>query len=253
MIWTESATNLGALPPVGGFFCVLAPKHEGGPYSEARAFSIVGGELPRKLIESCKQKRAIDLSPTLSPRMPVTSPGSGAGQHRQAYLKIDFLYSEPLDMWHHAHLMDAMAGTHLVPPAFALPAPGTEPAYATEVRGWLADFERKYGPRGTSEMTTDKVPLSWTCGPVASSMSRPWSGRPTGPVAGIAGDHAGSSFRPRSGPHGELKPGEVVVFLHGASRPASAPAAARTPASGPIRWRERAKAGRPPDPTRSFI
>ena len=102
MIWCESATNLGALPPVGAFFCVLAPKHEGGPYSEARAFSIVGGDLPRRLIDSCRHKRAIDLSPTLSSRMPVTSPGVGAGRHRQTYLKIDFLYSDPLDMWHHA-------------------------------------------------------------------------------------------------------------------------------------------------------
>ena len=201
--------------PVGGFFCLLAPKHEGGPYSEARAFSIVGGELPQRLIESCKQKRAIDLSPTLSPRMPVTSPGSGAGEHRQSYLKIDFLYSEPLDMWHHAHLMDAMAGTHLVPPAFALPAPGTEPAYATEVLGSLADYERKYGPRGTSEMTTEKVPLSWTCGPVrvidvrslvGTTARASWPASPEITPAHIqAAERAG----------GELKPGEIVVFHTG--------------------------------------
>ena len=63
-------------------------------------------------------------------------------------------------MWHHTHLMDAMAGTHLVPPAFALPAPETRNrAYAPEVRGWLAEYEKKYGPRGTSDVTTEKVPL----------------------------------------------------------------------------------------------
>ncbi len=39
---------------------------EGGPYSEARAFSIVGGDLPRRLIDSAANKRAIDLSPTLA-------------------------------------------------------------------------------------------------------------------------------------------------------------------------------------------
>ena len=29
MIWTESATNLGALPPTGAFYCMLGPKHQG--------------------------------------------------------------------------------------------------------------------------------------------------------------------------------------------------------------------------------
>src|SRR6187549_2524022 len=74
MIWTESATNLGALPATGAFYCMLGPKHLGGPYSECRAFSIVGGDVPKQLIESAKKKRAIDLSPTLAPNMPVTSP-----------------------------------------------------------------------------------------------------------------------------------------------------------------------------------
>ena len=67
MIWTEGATNLGALPPTGAFYCMLSPKHQGGPYGEGRAFSIVGGELPKRLIEAAKNKRAIDLSPTLTP------------------------------------------------------------------------------------------------------------------------------------------------------------------------------------------
>jgi kynurenine formamidase len=166
MIWTEGATNLGELPTTGAFYCMLSPKHEGGPYAECRAFSVVGGDLPQRLIESCKNKRAVDLSPTLSPKLPVTSPGSGTGEHRQVYLKVDFLYSEYLDMWHHGHLMDAMAGTHLVPPAYVLPAEKPKEPYAPEVRGWLAEYEKKYGALGTSDMTTEKVPLSWTCGRV---------------------------------------------------------------------------------------
>ena len=56
MIWTEGATNLGALPPTGAFYCMLGPKHQGGPYSECRAFSIVGGDLPKRLIESAKKQ-----------------------------------------------------------------------------------------------------------------------------------------------------------------------------------------------------
>ncbi len=77
MIWTESATNLGALPTTGAFYCMLGPKHQGGPYGEGRAFSVVGGELPKKLIDAAKSKRVVDLSPTLSPDMPIASPGIG--------------------------------------------------------------------------------------------------------------------------------------------------------------------------------
>ncbi|MDR3633113.1 MAG: cyclase family protein [Isosphaeraceae bacterium] len=215
MIWTEGATNLGALPPTGAFVCLLGPKHEGGPYSEARVFSIVGGALPQRLIESCRHKRAIDLSPTLSPRSPVTAPGFRTGQHRQSYLKIDFLYAESLDLWHHAHLMDAMAGTHLVPPAFALPPDGTKPAYAPEVRAWLDEYEAKYGPRGTSELTTDKVPLSWTCGPVhvidVTSLvgTTPRGSWPASPE--ITPAHIQAAERAS----GALKPGEIVLFHTG--------------------------------------
>ena len=121
MIWTEGATNLGTLPPTGAFYCMLGPKHEGGPYSEGRAFAIVGGELPQRLIDACKNKRAVDLSPTLSPKYPLTSPGIGTGNHRQVYLKVDFLYSEYLDMWHHTHLMDSHGGNASGAAIVALP------------------------------------------------------------------------------------------------------------------------------------
>lgn len=215
MIWTEGATNLGALPPTGAFYCMLGPKHEGGPYSEARAFSIVGGELPQRLIESCKSKRAIDLSPTLSTKYPITSPGAGAGHHRQVYLKVDFLYSEYLDMWHHTHLMDAMAGTHLVPPAYSLPAGNLPDPYSPEIRGWLDEFESTYGPRGTSDMTADKVPLSWTCGPVRVIDVRSLVGTvakgswPASPEITPAHVQAAEKVG------GDLQPGEIVLFHTG--------------------------------------
>lgn len=217
MIWTESATNLRELPPTGAFYCILSPKHEGGPYGEGRAFSIAGGELPKRLIESAKNKRAIDLSPTLAPNLPVTSPGNSSGVHRQVYLKVNFLYSEYLDMWHHTHLMDAMAGTHLVPPSFALPPDRSlaiQP-YAPEVRGWLEEYEKTYGPRGTSSLTTDLVPLNWTCGParvinvmglIGSTNQKSWPASPE-----IMPDQI-QAYERKSGP---LKPGDVVIFHTG--------------------------------------
>jgi kynurenine formamidase len=215
MIWTEGATNLGALPATGAFYCLLGPKHQGGPYGAGRAFSIVGGDLPKRLIDSAKNKRAVDLSPTLAPNLPITSPGQGAGQHRQVYLKIDFLYSEYLDLWHHTHLMDAMAGTHLVPPSYALPPEGVKPTYSPEVRGWLIDYEKKYGPRGVSSMTTEQVPLEWMCGParvidvrslVGSSQQPSWPASPE-----ITPAHIQAAEKQ----HGDLKPGDVVIFQTG--------------------------------------
>ncbi|MDA1051592.1 MAG: cyclase family protein [Planctomycetota bacterium] len=215
MIWTEGATNLGALPPTGAFYCMFGPKHKGGPYGEGRAFAIAGGDLPKRLIESAKAKRAIDLTPTLAADSPVTSPGIGAGQHRQVYLKIDFLYSEYLDMWHHTHLMDSMAGTHLVPPSFALPPEGKAVQYAPQVRGWLEEYEGKYGERGTSSMTTEQVPLSWTCGEarvidvtalVGTTDKRSWPASPEITVAHLKADEQ---------KHGELRAGDVVIFHTG--------------------------------------
>ncbi|MBX7168012.1 MAG: cyclase family protein [Pirellulales bacterium] len=215
MIWTESATNLGALPPTGAFYCMLPPKHEGGPYGEARAFSIVGGDLPARLSAACREKRAADLTPTLSPRLPLTSPGQGAGQHRQVYLKVDFQYNDYLDMWHHTHLMDAMAGAHLVPPAFALPAPGEKPAYAPEVRGWLQEYETAWGPLGASDRTTERVPLEWTCGRlrivdarglVGSVPRKNWPQSPEITPAHVQAAEASA---------GQLAAGDVVLFFTG--------------------------------------
>lgn len=215
MIWTEGATNLGALPPTGAFYCLLAPKHQGGPYSEGRAFSIAGGDLPMRLIDACRNQRAIDLSPTLSPEFPVTSPGVKTGDHRQPYLKIDFLYSDYLDMWHHGHLMDSMAGTHLVPPAFSLPPDNGAIAYEPEVRGWLEEYETRFGKRGTSSLTTEQVPIGWTCGKarvidvtslIGTTKPQAWPASPE-----ITVDHV-RAFESR---HGQLGLGDVVIFRTG--------------------------------------
>ncbi len=215
MIWTESATNLGELPSTGAFYCMLGPKHQGGPYSETRALAVVGGDLPARLIESCRERRVVDLSPTLIPGYPLTSPGAGAGEHRQVYLKVDFLYSEYLDMWHHTHMMDSMAGTHLVPPSYALPPVGAEVTYSPEVRGWLEEYEQGYGERGTSELTTDQVPLDWTAGTarvidvtslIGTTNRDRWPASPK-----ITPD----VIRAYEEEHGELETGEIVIFQTG--------------------------------------
>jgi kynurenine formamidase len=151
----------------------------------------------------------------LSTRLPVTNPGSAAGQHRQPYLKVDFLYAEYLDLWHHAHLMDAMAGTHLVPPSYALPPPGEPPAYAPEVRAWLSDYERDYGPRGTSTMTTEQVPLEWTCGPLRIIDVRALAGTTNRQYWPASPEITADAIRADERTHGELRAGDVVLFQTG--------------------------------------
>ncbi len=215
MIWTESATNLGSLPSTGAFYCMICPRFKDGPYSEGRAFSIVGGDLPAGLISACKAKRVIDLSPVLDPKYTLVSPGKGTGDHRQSYIKVDFLYSEYLDMWHHSHLVDAMVGTHLVPPSYSLPEPGQSPAYAAEVRGWLQEYEKLYGPRGTSSMTTEQVPIEWTCGPVRVIDVRPLSGTTAANTWPQSPEITAQFIRDFEINSGELKAGDVVLFHTG--------------------------------------
>jgi len=215
LIWTEGATNLGRLPSTGAFYTMLGPKHKDGPYAEGRAFSVVGGDVPARLIAASKAKRAIDLSPTLEQGLPLTSPGVGTGNHRQVYLKVDFLYSEYLDMHHHTHLMDSMAGTHLVPPAYALPPKGTQVSYAPDIRGWLEAYEDRYGPRGFSDMTTEKVPLDWTCGEARVIDVRSLAGstdKATWPASpGVTPDH----IQAYEEENGELRPRDVVMLHTG--------------------------------------
>src|SRR5262245_36919381 len=61
--------------------------------------------------------------------------------------------------------MDSGTGTHLVPPSYALPSAGFDKgAYAPEVQQWLSEYERRYGPRGNSDVTAEIVPVSQPCG-----------------------------------------------------------------------------------------
>ncbi|MBM82568.1 MAG: hypothetical protein CMJ78_18545 [Planctomycetaceae bacterium] len=214
-IFTEAATNLGKLPTTGAFYCLMGPKHKGGPYGEARAFAIVGN-VAKFLIDASRNKRAIDLSPTLDIDMPLTWPGKGVDNHRHRYTKADFLYAATLQLYHHTHIMDSHCGTHLVPPSYALP-PGKldVQSYAPEVRGWLEEYERKFGPRGSSTITTADVPLSQTCGwarvidatsLVGTTNANAWPASPEISVDLIKADEA------KNGP---LKANQIVIFRTG--------------------------------------
>ncbi|MFI5454580.1 MAG: cyclase family protein [Isosphaerales bacterium] len=216
MIWTESATGLGALPPTGAFYCMLSPKYAGGAYSEGRAFAVVGDPLARRLIDSARKKNVVDLSVVLAEDLPVSWPGRGVGNHRQPFFKIRFGLNPntrtPFDM----HMLDSHTGTHLVPPAYALPRAGFDNStYGTEVQGWLAEYEKRYGQRGTSDVTTEKVPVSQSCGParvidvrhlIGTIDSKSWPASPEIKPAQI------ERYEKE---HGELRPGDIVIFQSG--------------------------------------
>jgi kynurenine formamidase len=215
MIWTEGATGLGKLPATGAFYCSMGPKHAAGAYSEARAFAVTG-PLAQKLIDSFRQKKVVDLSVTMDPELPVWWPGTGTGRNRHPYLRVQFSDIPALKSRHQTHILDSNSGTHLVPPAYALPPAGFDNStYAQEVRGWLAAYQKQYGPRGTSDVTADKVPVEQTCGRARII-----------DVTGLAGttDRKRWPASPEISPevirtyekaHGDLRPGDVVIFRSG--------------------------------------
>jgi len=213
MIWTESATGLGQLPATGAFYCSLSPKHAGAATAEARAFAVVGNPLAQQLIDSARKKNVIDLSVTLADNFPVWWPGAGVGNHRQPYMTVNFSHNPVTDLYQTIHIMDSHSGTHLVPPSYALPASDFDKSnYAPEVQQWLAAYERRYGPRGTSDISAEKVQLSQTCGwlrvidvsyLIGTTDKSTWPQSPEIAVADI------QKFERE---HGDLKPNEVVVF-----------------------------------------
>ena len=214
-IFTEGATGLGQLPVTGAFYCMMGPKHAGGPYSEGRSFAIVG-DLAPTLIASAKNKRVQDLSVTMSIEYPLTWPGKGVDQHRQRYMKCDFAWAENLQLYHHGHVMDSQAGTHLVPPAYALPPKAIDKnVYAPEDRIALDEYERDFGPRGVSAVTTEQVPLSQTCGWARIIDVSPLVGSTTRAVWPASPEITVSIIKEYETEHGQLKPGDVVLFRSG--------------------------------------
>ena len=119
-------------------------------------------------------------------------------------------------MWHHAHLMDAMAGTHLVPPSFALPPPGERArvcARSSRLAGRVRAEVRPARRRAT--MTTEQVPLALDLRPGAGHRRS---------LAGRQHDRGNWPASPEITPahvqadekeHGELQAGDIVLFRTG--------------------------------------
>ena len=215
MIFTEGVTRLNLVKP-GSFYCVLGPRHAKGMYGEGRALAIPPGPLANRLIASATAKRAVELSVINDSQLPITWTGPGIGNHRYPYIKVDFLYAKNLDLQHHTHMMDAHAGTHLVPPAYALPTSSfNNTSYSKQVRGWLAEYETRFGRRKTSRATTETVPLGQTCGEarvidvrglVGTTETGSW---PSSPQISVP------LVRAYEKAHGPLRAGDCVLFYTG--------------------------------------
>jgi kynurenine formamidase len=215
MIWTEGTTGLGQLPATGAFYCCVGPKHAGGPYSEARAFAVTG-PLAKGLIASARKKNVVDLSVVLSNDLPVWWPGAAAGESRHPYFKVLFTFNPVTGSSHQTHLLDSHTGTHLVPPCYALPPKGFDNGdYAPEVRGVLAEYEKKYGPRGTSDVTADRVPLEQTCGRARVLDVRRLAGSTDKKDWPASPEITPAFIRDYEDKQGALKAGDVVIFHSG--------------------------------------
>jgi kynurenine formamidase len=211
MIWTEGATALGKLPATGAFYCMLAPDVVGGIGGAGRGFAIVGEPLAGRLIESARKRQAVDLSVELTEDTPLWWPGKGVGRARHAYGKYP-VYPHKQQR----HILDSNTGTHLVPPAYALPPAGFENgSYPADVQQWLAEYEAKYGPRGTSDVTAEKVPLAQTCGPARIIDVRPLVGTTDPKTWPNSPEITPDDLRKYEQATGPLKPGEIVIFHSG--------------------------------------
>lgn len=213
MIFTESATDLHLLPATGAFYAMLAPKHVGSAGSEVRAIGVVGNPLAAKLIASAREKRVVDLSVSLAPELPIVWPGHGTGNHYQPFLKMPFEMSTTVGRPFQIYMLDSHTGTHLVPPSYTLPELGQNAVpYAPEVRGWLDEYERRHGPRGTSDVTTEKVPLSQTSGRARVIDVRKLIGTTSKPNWPESPEITVELIRGYEGEHGALAAGDIVVF-----------------------------------------
>ncbi len=109
-----------------------------------------------------------DLSVLLDEDLPITWPGEKPGLEGARYLAKTLNAFDPTrgPFFARMHILDSQAGTHLVTPSFALPPKDFDNRrVCAEVRQALAKYESRFGKRGTSDITVEKMPLEQLMGP----------------------------------------------------------------------------------------
>ncbi|HND55598.1 MAG TPA: cyclase family protein, partial [Pirellulaceae bacterium] len=217
LIWAECLTGLGQLPATGGLYAILPVKHAGGSGGEARAIGIPDPKVAAPLLAAAKAKRVVDLSVLLDEDLPITWPGDKPGTEGTRYLgktlnKFDPNYGP---FFARTHTLDSHVGTHLVPPACALPADGHDVKYSPEVTKVREEYEKKFGARGFSSQTAEQVPLDQLAGRLRLIDVRKLAGTtaekdwPASPAITI---DAVKAYEQATQP---IASGDVVVFLTG--------------------------------------
>jgi kynurenine formamidase len=149
----------------------------------------------------------------------VAWPGAGIGNYAFPYHSVDPVnyYTGAFGpYWVNTHMMDSRTGTHVTPPAHYGPPPGFDFArYDEQTRGWLDEFQQKYEPLKTTDMTSDKVPIHYFMGParvidvqnLAGTTNRSdWPASPKITVDAV------QAYERETG---DIKAGEVVIFHTG--------------------------------------
>ena len=118
--------------------------------------------------------------------------------------------------WTRTYIVDSHCGTHYDSPQHFIPPPGFDnDTYTPWTKEVLAEFEAKYGPRATTPICNDKVPVTQMVGPlkvvdvthlVGSVPKAQWEshGGPDITVADVQRHEA---------KYGPIKPGDMVCFM----------------------------------------
>jgi len=219
MIYVEAAANLGAVPADGSaFFCFLPLKTEGASGDIGRAIAIVGPQA-KALNAAALAGKVVDLTTLLSPNWPCVWPG-----HFPLKIQIENIWGPGGPWKSEFKTLDEHPGTHFDSPTHFIPPPGFKikdyqdagiQKAAEEIsktwassRGWRVKDDR--WPH--SDMTSDKVPIEWFCGPLKVV------------DVGLMEGTAGPGKRPSVGAqaildfeakYGKIQPGDVVLMRTG--------------------------------------
>jgi kynurenine formamidase len=213
----EGLLNLDQVPN-GSVFIALPVKIQNTPTVQTRAAAITDADLAAPLAQAIKAQRVVDLSVLNGDFLPVWWMGTGVGNYAFPFFRIDpvMRYDNYGPAWVNSQIMDSRTGTHISPPAhYGLPAGFSVADYAPEIRAWAEEFEAAYGRIQTTDVTSDKVPVSQMMGPArvinvqnlsGSTSQEDWPASPAITVDVV---------RAHELAHGKIKAGEVVIFQTG--------------------------------------
>ena len=158
-----------------------------------------------------KKGEVVDLSLTISMDLPGWWPFVVVPYVVADYNKHDG-WRGPY--WTRTHIIDSHCATHYDSPQHFIPPPGFDnDTYTPFAKDMLAQYEAKYGPRATTSICNDKVPVTQMVGPlrvvdVTHTMGKiPKSEWPAGPNIEVA------DIQMHEAKYGPIKAGDVVAFM----------------------------------------